>query len=169
MMQDLLKERLLGRFTKDDMIDLVNADEAIFEQALGIALRNEETLSWRAAWVLYHAMHQGDHRLQVHCPALIEAIHGKSDGHQRELLRILSNLEIPEENEGQLFDLCMNIWEQVGKIPSVRVFAFRMICRLAEKYPDLQSELTFLCQPHYLESLSPGIKNSVERTIRKFS
>lgn len=59
----------------------------------------------------------------------------------------------------------MEIWEQVGKIPSVRIFAFRLIVRIARKYPELKNEIAFLTQPHYTETLSPGIRNSVHKLL----
>jgi len=160
-----MKERLQGRFRKEEMVCMLSQDPACFAETIEIALANHPLISWRAAWVLYHTMQDGDARLQPFIPMLIEAIKGKSDGHQREILRILEKFDIPEEHEGVLFDTCMNIWEQVGKIPSVRVFAFRIIFRIAKKYPELTNEIKYITQPHYTETLSPGIRNSVERMI----
>ena len=39
------------------------------------------------------------------------------------------------------------------------------IIKIALKYPDLIKEIEFLTQDHYLENLSPGIKNSAKRII----
>jgi hypothetical protein len=160
-----MKERLQGRFRKEDMVSLINQDPSCFAETIEIALGNQPLISWRAAWVLYHSMEENDPRLRPQLPILIEAIKGKTDGHQREILRIIERLDIPEEHEGVLFDTCMNIWEQVGKIPSVRVFAFRIIYRIARKYPELSNEIKYITQTHYTETLSPGIRNSVERMI----
>jgi hypothetical protein len=158
-----LKEKLLSRFQKDEIVALLNTDPDAFGQTVDLALQNLPLVSWRAAWVLFHTMEENDARLHPFLPELISAISGKPDGHQRELLRIIEKLDIPEEHEGPLFDICMTIWEQVGKIPSVRVFAFRIILRIAKKYPELKSEIAFITQQQYTETLSPGIKASVER------
>ncbi len=158
-----MKEILMGRFRKEEVVELLNGKPKCFDQTLELALQNLELVSWRAAWVLFHCMEEKDPRLQLYLSQLINAIPGKGDGHQRELLRIIGQLDVPEGQEGVLFDLCMNIWEQVGKIPSVRIFAFRIILKIARKYPDLQSELEFITQEYYLETLSPGIKRSIQR------
>lgn len=162
-----LKASLLGRFDKTEMVAVVNSEPAAFAHILSWALEAPPPLGWRAAWVLFHAMDKADKRLQPHVPALTAAIAGKADGHQRELLRILEGLEFAEEDEGQVFDACMNIWEQVGKIPSVRIFAFRILHRIASRYPELLAELTFLTQSQYTDTLSPGIRNSLERLCTK--
>ncbi|TVQ08580.1 MAG: hypothetical protein EA361_16375 [Bacteroidetes bacterium] len=160
-----MKEILAGRFNKEELVKLLNADREKFDETLLIALENKHPVSWRAAWMLYHTMEEKDRRLQPYLPQLIRALKGKGDGHQRELLRIIGLLEITEEYEGILFDACMEIWEQVGKIPSVRIFAFRLIVQIARKYPELKNEISFLTQPHYTETLSPGIKNSLQKLV----
>lgn len=161
-----MKNYLAGRFSKLDAINLLNNSSEKFRETVEIALSDETSISWRAAWVLYHAMDDEDPRLQPFLGGFVEILPNLGDGHQREILRILERMTIPEELEGILFDHCMSIWEQVGKIPSVRVFAFRIIFKIASKYPEMLSELRFITQPHYTDTLSPGIRNSVERMIR---
>lgn len=112
-----MKDILLGRFCKDELVEKLNSDPVSFRKTLDLALDGLQAASWRAAWVLYHSMKEQDSRLQPYIAEIIDAIVGKKDGHQRELLRILERLDIPEEQEGILFDVCMNVWEQTGKIP----------------------------------------------------
>lgn len=166
-MSQSLKDILLGRFNKIQVIELVNQDEHAFHKVLQFSLGDEEKLGWRAAWVLYHATEEQDIRLINHIPSLIDAIRDKKDGHQRELLRTILKLHPEEEKEGELFDICMDIWEQIGKIPSTRLFAFRVMLHIAKKYPELNAELSFLVQEHYTETLSPGIKKSLQKMYAK--
>jgi hypothetical protein len=161
-----MKNYLASRFSKLDAIKRVNESPDKFRETVEIALSHEETISWRAAWVLYHAMEDNDPRLEQFTGDFMNKLPGLGDGHQREILRIIGRLPIPEDQEGQLFDHCMNIWEQIGKIPSVRVFAFRIILKIASRYPEMKQEIQFITQPHYTDTLSPGIRNSVERMIQ---
>jgi urate oxidase len=75
-------------------------------------------------------------------------------------------MRLTEKQEGILFDKCMNIWEDISKSPSVRGFAFQIIITTVKKYPELISEIEFLTQNHYLETISPGIRHSIKRMIR---
>jgi hypothetical protein len=45
----------------------------------------------------------------------------------------------------------------------VRITALKFILKVANKHPDLLEEIVFLTQDHYLESLSPGVKRSIEK------
>jgi hypothetical protein len=73
---------------------------------------------------------------------------------------------LKEEYEGKLFNLCMNIWEQIDKAPAVRVNAFKFIVKIAKKHRELAKEIAFLAQDHYLESLSPGARHSVSKLMK---
>jgi hypothetical protein len=78
-------------------------------------------------------------------------------------------MELTEDHEGILFNICMNLWEQIDKKPSIRFTALKFIVKIAEKHPELSDEITFLTQNHYLESLSPGIKHSVFKMMKELS
>jgi hypothetical protein len=88
---------------------------------------------------------------------------GEQIRHQREFLKILLRMELNNKQEGKLFDICMTIWEDINKSPSVRILAFSTLVSLTKKYPELISEIEFLTQSHYIETLSPGIRHSFER------
>ena len=75
--------------------------------------------------------------------------------------------KLTERQEGILFDKCISIWEDINKSPSVRSFAFLIITNTVKKYPELISEISFLTQGHYVETLSPGIRRSVVRIIKE--
>ena len=76
-------------------------------------------------------------------------------------------MELDEKYEGVLFDICMDIWEQISKAPSVRINALRLIIKIADKHPELRQEISFLTQDHYLESLSPGARHSALKLMNE--
>ncbi len=78
-------------------------------------------------------------------------------------------MELNEEYEGFLFDVCMTVWEKINKRPSVRLTAFKSIVKIAKKYPDLSNEITLITQNEYMDSLSPGVKRSISRMIKEFT
>ena len=156
-------EWVLTHLYKDGMIAHVREHPEDFVELARLALLDRQPYSWRAAWLLWSCMEPNDPRLRVYIPEMIRAIPGKKSGHQRELLKILSVMEIDEELEGYLFDLCVTLWEQIHHQPSVRYTALRMIFSIADRYPELKMEIDFLTGDHYLESLSPGVRNAVER------
>jgi hypothetical protein len=159
-------ERILMEAHKEEMLSFMAAHPACFDEAIALALSNMQPLAWRAAWLLSDCMEANDPRLHGHLPAIIDAIPGMHDGHQRELMKILLRMELDEDHEGRLFDVCVSVWESPAKSPSVRYTAFRHILGMAKKYPELANEIRGLTQDWHLESLSPGVRNSVSRLLR---
>ncbi len=161
-------EQVLTTFYKTGMISYLAEHPEDFEEAIQLAISNKQPYSWRAAWLLWSYMEKNDPRIKKHINSIINSIPSKKDGHQRELIKILQQMELDDEQEGFLFDACITLWEKISKKPSVRYVAFNTIVSLAKKYPDLSHELVFLTQDHYLDALSPGVKNAVQRMIREF-
>ena len=167
-METALENIIISSY-KDEMISYVDAHPEDFEEAIELAISNRQTYSWRAAWLLWSCMEENDQRIQRYIESIIDTISTKKDGHQRELLKILLQMELNEEHEGYLFNVCMTVWEKINKKPSVRFTAFKFIVKIAKKYPDLSNEIALLTQNRYLDSLSPGIKMSISKMVKEFT
>jgi hypothetical protein len=160
-------EKTLTSCYKNEMISFMKSHPEAFDEAIQLAITDNQPYSWRAAWLLWSCIEENDKRIQKHINKIVNAVKSKSDSHQRELLKILLMMELNEKYEGVLFDLCMNIWEQISKAPAVRVNALKLIIKIANKHPELKKEISFLAQDHYLKSLSPGARHSVRKLINE--
>ena len=165
-MESVLESKLINSYKKE-MISFLKSHPEHFDEAIKLAISDKQPYSWRSAWLLWSCMEENDRRIQKHIKSIVDCIKIKKDGHQRELLKILYLMEIKEKYEGVLFDICMTIWEGIGKNPSVRITALKFILKVANKHPELLEEIVFLTQDHYLESLSPGVKRSIERMMKE--
>ena len=136
-------------------------------KTIKLSLTDKHPYSWRAAWLLWSCMEENDPRVQPYISDMIGILTGRNDDHLRELLIILRKMEIPEESEGMLFDRCAKVWEKIGKKPALRLNAFKLLVNIAGKHPELQKELIFLTQPHYIGSLSPAAHKSIALLMKK--
>ena len=165
-MESILENKLMTLY-KDEMISFLKSNPEYFEEAIQLAISDKQPYSWRAAFSLWGTIEENDKRIKKHIESIVNCIQEKEDGHQRELLKILYKMEISEKYEGKIFDICMNLWEQISKNPSVRMTAFKFILKISKKHPELLEEISFLTQEQYLESLSPGVKRSIEKMMEK--
>ena len=165
-MESKLEHKLITSY-KEEMIAFMNSHPEHFEEAVELAIGNKEKVCWRAAFLLWGCMEKNDLRIKKHINKIIKVIPEKKDGHQRELIKILSKMELNEDQEGSLFNICMNLWEQLDKVPSIRMTAFKFIMRMVDKYPELSEEISVITQNHYLETLSPGVRHSISRMIKQ--
>jgi hypothetical protein len=159
-------EKILTSYHKEGMIARMRANPKLFDEAVKMALADTPIYSWRAAWLLWSVMEKNDPRIQKHIKDFISILKTAGDSRQREILHILMNMEISPKFQGLLFDACITLWEDISKQPSVRVTAFRIILRIVIQHPELVNEVDYLLQNHFLETLSPGAKHSVNKMIK---
>ncbi|MBO6622780.1 MAG: hypothetical protein JJ892_05650 [Balneola sp.] len=165
-MSDTLRSVLIRR-RKYEMVEFMTNHTESFDQAMKLALENEENLSWRSAWLVAGIMNKNDQRVKPFIQRIIDALPFRDDGHQRELLKILLKMELDEEFESLLFDISVTLWEQVRKQSSVRYYAFQGMMKVVEKYPELKNEIISLTQPHFVNALSPGVRKGVLKGINE--
>jgi hypothetical protein len=164
---DLIKEDLDKilecRINKDLLINLLNTSPTHFEDAVTLSLSKKQPQNWRACWILNHCLKKNDDRILSKVNSFIDSLPDKEDGHQRELLKLLNKCTPGKSSEGKLFNICVDIWINIGKSPSVRITAFKTMVKIAKNYPDLNEELKLLSEDHYNETLSSGIKRSFKK------
>ncbi|MFW6351188.1 MAG: hypothetical protein ACOC2E_02270 [Bacteroidota bacterium] len=164
----MIKKKLAGHFNKNELVKLIKDDEKLFDETLKLAINQQkDNIGWRAAWILNQVIIKNDDRIVSYASQIIEIIEEKEDGHQRELLKIIEKISLDEKWESKLLQLSIGIWKQVGKSPSVRIVAWRIILKIVEKYPELQTEIAVLSDDCYAESLSPGIRSSFFKLRKK--
>jgi hypothetical protein len=159
-------EYILTHSYKADMISYIKSHPENFEEAIKLAISDKQPYSWRAAWLLWSCMDKNDQRVHKYIDKIIDVLPTKDDDQLRELLIILQRMELSGDQEGKLFDLCINTWENIGKQPSLRFNAFKLIVKIAKRHPDLSNEINFLTESHYMDSLSDTVKKSILKMMQ---
>jgi len=158
-------EHILTNAYKADLVAYMEAHPEAFEEALQLAISNKQPYSWRAAWLLWSCMEKNDQRVHPYLEDIIQSIPSKKEDQQRELFKILQLMKLNEGQEGIVFDICVNVWEQTNKKASVRFNAFKLITKIAKNYPDLSVEIKSLTQDQYMNSLSEAAKKSIRKMM----
>lgn len=164
-MQSQLRSKLISSY-KEEMVAFLKSQPEYFNEAINLAISDDQPFAWRSAFYLGSCMEDNDARVKKYIKPILACIKNKNDGHQRELLKILYRIKLSDKQEGMVFDICIRLWEQISKDPSVRMTALKFILKIAKPHPELLNEIKPLVQDHYLELLSPGVKKSINRMIQ---
>jgi hypothetical protein len=162
-------EYILTNSYKKEMISYLKSHPVDFEEAIKLAIADKPPYSWRAAWLLWSCMDKNDHRINRYIGKIIDVLPTKGDAQARELLIILQRMELSAEYEGKLFDICINIWERIGKQPSVRFNAFKLMVKIIKNHPDLSAEIKILTESPYTDTLSDSVKKSIFKMTAGFN
>jgi len=164
-MTSQLKSKLISSY-KEEMVTFLKSQPEHFNEAIELAISDDQPFAWRSAFYLSSCMDDNDARIKKYIKPVLACIKAKNDGHQRELLKILYRMKLADREEGMVFDICIRLWEQISKDPSVRMTAIKFILKIAKEHRELLNEITPLMQDQYLELLSPGIKKSIRKMIK---
>lgn len=160
-------ENVLVTAYKEEMVAYLHDHPKDFPEAIDLAVGDRPRYSWRSAWLLWSCMEPNDPRVRGSVDRLIAAMPGKPDGHWRELMKIVSHMELNDEQEGRLFEMAIKRWQHVDAQPSVRWMAFRFLADCVAKYPELAAEVKLVLTRPLIEPLSPGIRRSVSREAQR--
>ncbi len=158
-------EIVLSKLFKEDVFKFMQEYPKEFESILELSITDDKPICWRAAWVIQNFMERDDQRVRPYVDLMLEIIPQKEDGHQLELLKVLSNMNLDDDRQSILYDECVTIWESVRKKPGTRYIAFLQMAKMVEKYPELIQEIHAVTQPQHINTLSPGVKQGVLRTL----
>lgn len=159
-------EHVLINSDKEGMVSHVTSHPNDFKELILLAISNKQPFSWRAAWLLWSCMKTNDKRIEKHLDKIINILDKRKDGHQRNLINILLKMRVNNEQEGLLFDTCINIWTNIDKQSSVRYKAFELVIQITKRHPELHNEVIAHAQERYIETLSDGIKKSMYKLIK---
>lgn len=167
MKQNTNLEYVLIHNYKEEMIAYLDSHPEDFKEAIELAISDKQPFAWRSAWLIWSCIKPNDKRIKPYVDIIINAIPAKNDGHKRELLKIISVMKLSEEQEFNVFDICMELWTKLNSQPSIRWTSMKQMIDIAERIPELFNEIRPLLQEHYINSLSPGVKHSIKKLRNK--
>jgi hypothetical protein len=89
-----------------------------------------------------------------------------SDAVRRNTLRIFQVIDIPEKDEGDLFEMGVGYLKSAEEPIAVKAFAMTVLRRICEKYPELSSELIPLIEILVEENSSSGLVNRGKKELK---
>lgn len=134
----------------------IGANTARFNELIQIFLAGPYRITQRAAWVISYSVQNEPALLYPHLPVVLHFCTGDvHDAAKRNILRILSRIEIPPQHNETVIDLCFKLLEDKKEPVAVRAFSIAILGELTKPYPELQNELAMLIGDQ-LPYSSPG-------------
>ncbi len=161
-------EHILSKGRKADMIAYIGATPGAFEEVLELATSDREPVCWRSAWILKNCMKKNDERVRPYVGDFVNVLADKKDGHQRELLKILLMMDLEDEYVSFVYDFCVRAWKEPSNQSSLRHTSIGFILKCAKANSDFAADIPELSHSIYMNTLTPGVKYSVQRWFDKF-
>ncbi len=165
-----LKENLPERYSKEDfkeIIDWINGSHEHFAELMEIFFDGNTRKNQYAASVMIHCADEWDYLLNPYLERLILNLQndGLHDAIKRNTVRVLQDVEIPENLHGIITDICFKYLQNPSEAIAIKVFSMTIIHNLTKKYPELKEELKFILEEQ-LPFQSAGFRSRAGKILR---
>jgi hypothetical protein len=156
-----------SRAMADSIVDYIGTDNERMKELMGCFFSNEKRLCQRASWPL--TLIADKHPEMVH-PYLKDMINTldqpRHNAVVRNVVRVLQNIEVPEELEGEVYEKCYQLLLKTDEPVANRVFSMTTCVNIALKYPELKEELLATIEDH-LPHGTAGFRSRGKKEIER--
>lgn len=137
----------LSRRNTDYIAHSIGDDPGLFRNLVDIMFSGKEPLPSRASWVVTAVTDRHPELLKPYIKKIVNHLEQfEHPGTRRNLLRYLSDTELPESVKGKLYDLCSQWALSRNEPPAVKVHSMQIIYNIAQKEPDLKNEVRLILE-----------------------
>lgn len=168
-----IEGELLGlnsRKTWDKVIDYVGEDVERFDELMQLFLNGEMRTVQRASQPIGVIGERIPRLIKPYLPDLVGYLKSDPiDAVKRNTMRIFQFIDIPEDIEGDLFEIGMNFLKSAEEPVAVKAFTMTALRKIAEKYPELAQEVIFQIEILVKERVSTGLTNRGQHELKKLA
>ena len=165
-----IKEEILKEHSKEHALKIALyacESKQHFKALMQCFLANEYRLAQRAAWSVSWAAKQKPAMVKPYIKDLVAQLQRK-DIHAaviRNSVRILQDIQIPEDLHGEVMNACFNFIEQPATPIAIKAFSLTTLYNLSKIYPEILPELKLIIQERW-ETETPAFKSRGRKILK---
>jgi len=140
-----IKAILESRHKRNDAIaikDYIIQNPKAISELMDLFFGESLQLCQRSSWSLLFLGLEAPEIIRPYLSQMVDSMPiAKHNAQIRNTIRIFEEIDIPEDLEGPLFELCFNYLMDHNKPTAIRAFSLRVLEKIAERHPDLKQEL----------------------------
>lgn len=149
-----LEEILINEHSKttcDKIVHWVGNNQHRFDQLFSLFIGNDPLLAQRASWPLGYAAVANPCLIDKHFKELLENVKKKGvhNAIKRNTVRILQDICIPEDFQGDVMNLCFDYLMSPEEKPAIKAFSLTVLQNLSVQYPEILPELRTIIQDRW--------------------
>jgi hypothetical protein len=138
-----------------------------FKELMKCFLANEYRLAQRAAWSVSWAARKKPELIKPFIKDLVAQLN-RTDVHNaviRNSVRVLEEIEIPEELHGDVMNACFAFIEKPSTPVAIKAFSMTTLFNLSKYYPEIKSELKLIIENNW-DNESAAFKSRGKRILK---
>ncbi|MBX2840868.1 MAG: hypothetical protein KTR26_03800 [Flammeovirgaceae bacterium] len=167
-----LKEELLREYNKEHVVFLANYignDKEKFAELTDLFLHSEMRVTQRASWVVGHCADLHPELIHPHLTNLVNNLRNNiHDAVKRNTIRILQDIEIPEDLIGDVADICFEFLQSNKETIAIKVFSMTVLFNITKSIPELKNELKVIIEDQ-MPYGSAGFKSRGRKILKQLN
>jgi hypothetical protein len=167
-----LREEMLKEHSKKNTIRLtawIGEDKKRFTELMNLFLHDEYRVVQRSAWIVNQVA--GDHpewikpwlkKMLEYCK---QPVH---DAVKRNVIRILQDIDIPENLRGVAATVCFDFLASPKEPVAVKVFSMTVLANIVQFEPDMKKELVLLIEEQ-MDLEKPAFRSRGAKILKQLS
>lgn len=149
-----LREQILKEHSKANcqkIVQWVGGSQKRFDELFDLFLNDEYRVVQRAAWPMSYAVEANPELIRPHFAKLFKNLKkpGIHNSVVRNTLRLLQEIDVPEEYEGELMDTCFKYISDPAEMAAVKAFSLTVLENLSKKYSEIRPELKLIIEENW--------------------
>lgn len=139
-----------------------------FKELMKCFMSNEYRLAQRAAWSVSWAARERPEMITPYIKDLVAVLEKKDvpDAVIRNSLRVMEDIDIPEEHHGVVVNTCFNFLEKPEYPLAIKAYSMTIISKLSKYYPEIKQELRLIIEENW-EHAMPAFKARGKKILAK--
>jgi hypothetical protein len=153
----------------DAIVAWVASSQKRFNELFHLFIHDEEyRVVQRAAWPVSYCVEAHPSLIDQHYESLVKKLRepGIHDAVKRNSIRFLQHVNIPQEWQGVVMDICFAYLSIPGESIATRAFSMTVLANMAKLYPEIIPELNLVIEAQ-AGNESPGIKSRSKKIIKE--
>ncbi len=165
-----LREAILKEHSKEQcaaIVAWVGSSKKRFDQLFDIFLNDEHRVVQRAAWPVSYCVEAHPRLINEHFGSLVKKLQepGIHDAVKRNSTRLLQHVNIPEEWQGPIMNICFDYVTSPGEAVAIKAFSLTVLANLAKYYPEIIPEIKLVIADQ-LEEQSLAFKGRAKKILK---
>ena len=166
-----LRETILSEHSKtncDRIVTWIGSNQQRFNELFYLFLNDESRVTQRAAWPLSFSAIAHPALMKNNFEKLIKNLHHPNlhDVITRNTVKLLQQIEISEECEGDVMNICFQYVESPTEAVAIKAFSLTILGKLAKKFPEILPEIKLLIEGQS-EHQTAAFKSRSKRLLKE--
>ena len=165
-----IKDLLVSEHSKKQALiiaDLAAADPEILDELMICFFQDDKKVCQRASWPVGILGQKNPELIIPLLPKMIRALDNpRHDAVIRNTIRIIQDVDVPEELEGEVYDKCFNYLISPRYPTAIKAFSATVLYNIASKIPELKEELIIAIEDQ-LPYTTVGFINRAKKILKK--